>query len=161
MPALGGMVFGMMLMLFFVHWYNEAHKEKRQEQKQETVQEPIQDREQKQEREKVVEVHDMKYVLVASRIERLYRTKTELDEVEYTLSNLQCCSPEGLSQNFRLGYTTTDGKERSIDFMAHGGAEVDTLNLNGLVEGKRKELRTSLLNQIADLYNSVLELPKQ
>lgn len=160
MPALGGMVFGMMLMLFFVHWYNEAHKEKRQEHKQETVQEPIH-REQKQEREKVVEAHDMRYVLVASRIERLYRTKRELDEVEYTLSNLQCCSPEGLSQNFRLGYTTTDGKEKSIDFMAHGGAEVDTLNLNGLVDGKRKELRTSLLNQIADLYNSVLELPKQ
>ena len=157
--ALGGMVFGMMLMLFFVHWYNEAHKEKRQEQKQETVQEPIHDRQQEQ--KQVVEAHDMRYVLVASRIERLYRTKTELDEVEYTLSNLQCCSPEGLSQNFRLGYTTTDGKEKSIDFMAHGGAEVDTLNLNGLVEGKRKELRTSLLNQITDLYGSVLELPKQ
>lgn len=155
--TLGGMAFGILLTLFFVKWYHEA-KDREEKPEQTTAPERTETMScnPSPATEQLIDAREMRYAVVAAKIERLYALKQELDEAEGMISELQSCSPERLSENFRVKFTTATGKEKQIDFMAHGEDDVDTQNLYQLAEGKRHKLRTSLLNQISELYDNVV-----
>lgn len=102
---------------------------------------------------------ELVFARVKPMIDRMYATSEQIKETEEWLASIDDCSPGHITRFMHLSFRPTDGAtnphNRSIEFAVDGASE-SSEEMRTLAEVKRRELRTSLLGQIARLYDNAV-----
>lgn len=102
---------------------------------------------------------ELRYARIKPMIQRLYATAGQIDETEELLASIDRCSPGQTTTYMHLAFRPTDAatnqQNRSVEFAVDGASESSD-EMRTLAEAKRRELRTSLLNQIIRLHANVV-----
>ena len=85
---------------------------------------------------------------------RLHRDTERLQQIEQLITDLEICSPEELEKPFQMQWSSATGQDRSFCFWMDG--RLSTQQMLETAYQERLTLRTSLLKQISEMYDTVV-----
>ena len=85
---------------------------------------------------------------------RLHRDTERLQQIEQLITDLEICDPDVLEKPTQMQWSSANGQNRSYCFWMDGGHSTQQMLQTAYEE--RLTLRTSLLEQINEMYDTVV-----
>lgn len=85
---------------------------------------------------------------------RLHRDTERLQQIEQLITDLEICDPNVLEKPIQMQWSSATGQDRSYCFWMDGGYSTQQMLQTAYEE--RLTLRTSLLEQINEMYDTVV-----